>query len=118
MCLLGAPCMTPGATHFLSAGIVFKEWGVQTIGETRPSSGTPSGNPTHPRQEQWQRARPERYTASGPARARWANEEPQIASIGRVINTERHDLQLPSAAANSVILLLAMPVIIWCMTRL
>lgn len=64
-----------GCHAFWSAGIVFKEWGAQTIKETRPSSGTPSGNPTHPRQEQWQRARPERYTASAPARARWANEE-------------------------------------------
>jgi putative spermidine/putrescine transport system permease protein len=42
----------------------------------------------------------------------------QIASVGKVINTQMSDLQFPPAAANSVILLVAVLVIIWGMTRL
>jgi len=42
----------------------------------------------------------------------------QIASIGKVINTQMNALQFPPAAANSVILLIAVLVIIWGMTRL
>jgi putative spermidine/putrescine transport system permease protein len=41
----------------------------------------------------------------------------QIASIGKIINTEMNALQFPPAAANSVILLLGVLVTIWGMTR-
>jgi putative spermidine/putrescine transport system permease protein len=42
----------------------------------------------------------------------------QIASVGKVINTEMTALQFPPAAANSVILLIAVLFIIWALTRL
>jgi putative spermidine/putrescine transport system permease protein len=42
----------------------------------------------------------------------------QIASIGKVINTEMTALQFPPAAANSVILLLAVLFVIWALSRL
>jgi putative spermidine/putrescine transport system permease protein len=42
----------------------------------------------------------------------------QIASVGKVINTEMTALQFPPAAANSVILLVAVLFIIWALTRL
>jgi putative spermidine/putrescine transport system permease protein len=42
----------------------------------------------------------------------------QIASVGKVINTQMTALQFPPAAANSVILLIAVLVIIWTLTRL
>jgi putative spermidine/putrescine transport system permease protein len=42
----------------------------------------------------------------------------QIASVGKVINTEMNALQFPPAAANSVILLVAVLFIIWALTRL
>jgi putative spermidine/putrescine transport system permease protein len=42
----------------------------------------------------------------------------QIASVGKVINTQMTALQFPPAAANSVILLVAVLVIIWTLTRL
>jgi putative spermidine/putrescine transport system permease protein len=42
----------------------------------------------------------------------------QIASVGKVINTEMTALQFPPAAANSVILLIAVLVIIFGLTRL
>jgi len=42
----------------------------------------------------------------------------QIASVGKVINTQMTALQFPPAAANSVILLIAVLFIIWALTRL
>src|SRR6516164_6510795 len=42
----------------------------------------------------------------------------QIASIGKVINTQMNALQFPPAAANSVVLLIAVLLIISAMTRL
>jgi putative spermidine/putrescine transport system permease protein len=42
----------------------------------------------------------------------------QIASVGKVINTEMTALQFPPAAANSVILLIAVLFIIWGLSRL
>jgi putative spermidine/putrescine transport system permease protein len=42
----------------------------------------------------------------------------QIASIGKVINTQMTALQFPPAAANSVILLVAVLFIIWALSRL
>jgi putative spermidine/putrescine transport system permease protein len=42
----------------------------------------------------------------------------QIASVGKVINTQMTALQFPPAAANSVILLVAVLFIIWALTRL
>ena len=42
----------------------------------------------------------------------------QIASIGKVINTEMTALQFPPAAANSVILLVVVLFIIWALSRL
>ena len=42
----------------------------------------------------------------------------QIASVGKVINTQMTALQFPPAAANSVILLLAVLFVIWALTRL
>jgi putative spermidine/putrescine transport system permease protein len=42
----------------------------------------------------------------------------QIASIGKVINTQMNALQFPPAAANSVVLLIAVLLIISGMTRL
>ena len=42
----------------------------------------------------------------------------QIASVGKVINTEMTALQFPPAAANSVNLLIAVLFIIWALTRL
>jgi putative spermidine/putrescine transport system permease protein len=42
----------------------------------------------------------------------------QIASVGKVINTQMTALQFPPAAANSVILLIAVLGIIWVLTRL
>jgi putative spermidine/putrescine transport system permease protein len=42
----------------------------------------------------------------------------QIASIGKIISTQMNALQFPPAAANSVILLAAVLVIIWGLTRL
>ncbi len=42
----------------------------------------------------------------------------QIASVGKVIQVQMSFLQLPIAAANAVVLLLAVLVIIWGMTRL
>ena len=40
----------------------------------------------------------------------------QIASVGKIINTQMGALQFPPAAANSVILLVAVLVIIWALT--
>jgi len=42
----------------------------------------------------------------------------QIASVGKIINTQMNALQFPPAAANSVILLVAVLAIIWGLTRL
>ena len=42
----------------------------------------------------------------------------QIASIGKVINTQMNALHCPPAAANSVVLLIAVLLIISAMTRL
>jgi putative spermidine/putrescine transport system permease protein len=42
----------------------------------------------------------------------------QIASVGKIINTQMTALQFPPAAANSVILLIAVLFIIWALTRL
>jgi putative spermidine/putrescine transport system permease protein len=42
----------------------------------------------------------------------------QIASVGKVINTEMTALQFPPAAANSVILLVVVLFIIWALSRL
>jgi putative spermidine/putrescine transport system permease protein len=42
----------------------------------------------------------------------------QIASIGKVINTQMTALQFPPAAANSVILLIVVLFVIWALTRL
>jgi putative spermidine/putrescine transport system permease protein len=42
----------------------------------------------------------------------------QIASVGKVINTQMTALQFPPAAANSVILLIAVLFVIWGLTRL
>jgi putative spermidine/putrescine transport system permease protein len=42
----------------------------------------------------------------------------QIASVGKVINTQMNALQFPPAAANSVILLVAVLAVIWGLTRL
>jgi len=42
----------------------------------------------------------------------------QIASIGKVINTQMNALQFPPAAANSVVLLIAVLLIISALTRL
>ena len=41
----------------------------------------------------------------------------QIASIGKIIQVEMSYLQLPSAAANAVILLLITLLLIWTMTK-
>jgi len=42
----------------------------------------------------------------------------QIASVGKVINTQMTALQFPPAAANSVVLLVAVLIVIWSLTRL
>ena len=42
----------------------------------------------------------------------------QIASVGKMINTQIGALQFPPAAAHAVILLATMLLIIWCLTRL
>ncbi|MGA2129288.1 MAG: ABC transporter permease [Xanthobacteraceae bacterium] len=42
----------------------------------------------------------------------------QIASVGKIINTQMTALQFPPAAANSVILLIAVLFVIWGLTRL
>ena len=42
----------------------------------------------------------------------------QIASVGKMINTQMGELQFPPAAANAVILLASVLVIIWGLTRL
>jgi len=42
----------------------------------------------------------------------------QIASVGKVIQVQMGYLQLPIAAANAVVLLLAVLLIIWAMTKL
>ena len=42
----------------------------------------------------------------------------QIASVGKIINTQMGALQFPPAAANSVILLVAVLLTIWGLTRL
>ena len=41
----------------------------------------------------------------------------QIASIGKIIQVEMSYLQLPSAAANAVILLIITLLLIWTMTK-
>jgi putative spermidine/putrescine transport system permease protein len=42
----------------------------------------------------------------------------QIASVGKIINTQMTALQFPPAAANSVILLIAVLFVIWTLSRL
>jgi putative spermidine/putrescine transport system permease protein len=42
----------------------------------------------------------------------------QIASVGKIINTQMTALQFPPAAANSVILLIAVLFVIWALSRL
>ena len=42
----------------------------------------------------------------------------QIASIGKIINTQMTALQFPPAAANSVILLVVVLFVIWALSRL
>src|ERR1700716_3395847 len=42
----------------------------------------------------------------------------QIASIGKIINTQMTALQFPPAAANSVILLIVVLFVIWALSRL
>ena len=41
----------------------------------------------------------------------------QLASVGKIINTEMNYLQLPGAAANSVILLIITILVVFIMTK-